>query len=98
VDLIEEDTISIDPDEDDGLSDLGDEFSLDVDDDGAITINLDDDEDFDLEEDGGNKLDLARAYIDMGDGDGARDVLEKVIKVGSHSEVQEASELLDKIG
>ena len=42
-------------------------------------------------------MDLARAYIDMGDGDGARSVLEKVIQEGSNSEVQEANELLEKI-
>ncbi len=33
----------------------------------------------------------------MGDGDGARSVLEKVISEGTDSEVKEANELLEKI-
>lgn len=44
------------------------------------------------------KLDLARAYIDMGDGDGARTILEEVADKGTPEQVQEASELLGRIG
>ena len=43
------------------------------------------------------KLDLARAYIDMGDGDAARDVLNEVLAEGSDSHQQEARELLAKL-
>lgn len=44
------------------------------------------------------KLDLARAYIDMGDTDGARDILEEVMQEGTDTQRQEASSLLGRIG
>ena len=40
-----------------------------------------------------SKLDLARAYIDMGDEDGARPVLMDVIKEGDLAQQAEAREL-----
>jgi pilus assembly protein FimV len=43
----------------------------------------------------GTKLDLARAYVDMGDPDGARSILEEVLKEGSASQRQEAQRLID---
>lgn len=43
------------------------------------------------------KLDLARAYIDMGDSDGARDILEEVVTEGDTSQQDEARALLEKI-
>lgn len=43
------------------------------------------------------KLDLARAYIDMGDADSARSILEEVIDEGDETRRQEARELLDTI-
>ncbi|WP_426417521.1 FimV/HubP family polar landmark protein [Aestuariirhabdus sp. LZHN29] len=43
------------------------------------------------------KLDLARAYVDMGDVEGARDILEEVLKEGDEAQLKEAQELLDKI-
>ncbi len=45
----------------------------------------------------GTKLDLARAYIDMEDADGARDILQEVVQEGSESQVREAQELLSKM-
>ena len=44
------------------------------------------------------KLDLARAYLDMGDEDGARQILEEVIAEGGDELKAEASALLDRIG
>ncbi|EED36097.1 LysM domain protein [Luminiphilus syltensis NOR5-1B] len=44
-----------------------------------------------------SKLDLARAYIDMGDDDGARPVLEEVIAEGDLQQQAEARELLLRI-
>ena len=44
------------------------------------------------------KLDLARAYIDMGDAEGARDILEEVVAEGSSAQQDEAHELMSKIG
>lgn len=43
------------------------------------------------------KLDLARAYLDMGDPDGARSMLEEVISEGSDVQRSEAQELLGRI-
>ncbi|HEX7046857.1 MAG TPA: FimV/HubP family polar landmark protein [Gammaproteobacteria bacterium] len=45
----------------------------------------------------GTKLDLARAYIDMGDPDGARGILEEVIADGDDDQQREARELLDQL-
>lgn len=44
------------------------------------------------------KLDLARAYLDMGDDDGARQILEEVIAEGSDDLKIEARALLERIG
>ncbi len=44
-----------------------------------------------------NKLDLARVYIDMGDADGARGILQEVQATGSPLQQQQAAELLAKI-
>ncbi len=45
----------------------------------------------------GTKLDLARAYIDMDDPEGAKDILQEVIKDGSSEQVAEAQSLLDTL-
>jgi len=42
----------------------------------------------------GMKLDLARAYIDMGDPEGARSLLEEVVKEGDTKQQQEAKALI----
>ena len=44
------------------------------------------------------KLDLARAYMDMGDDDGARQILEEVAAEGSAELQEEARALLERIG
>jgi pilus assembly protein FimV len=44
------------------------------------------------------KLDLARAYLDMGDDDGARQILDEVVAEGSEELKAEARALLDRIG
>ncbi|MFN2327645.1 MAG: FimV/HubP family polar landmark protein [Chromatocurvus sp.] len=44
------------------------------------------------------KLDLARAYLDMGDDDGASRILEQVASAGSEEQQREARALLDRIG
>lgn len=44
------------------------------------------------------KLDLARAYMDMGDPDGARSMLEEVIGEGNASQQDEARKLLGSLG
>jgi len=45
----------------------------------------------------GTKLDLARAYMDMGDPEGARSILEEVVQEGSASQKQEASRLIESL-
>jgi FimV-like protein len=43
----------------------------------------------------GTKLDLARAYVDMCDPEGARSILEEVLSEGSASQRDEAQRLID---
>ena len=45
----------------------------------------------------GTKLDLARAYMDMGDPEGARSILEEVAQEGSTSQKQEARRLIESL-
>lgn len=67
--------------------------------------NLDmSDEDMDSEldfladaDEAATKLDLARAYIDMGDAEGARDILSEVVQEGNEQQRTEAEELLSRI-
>ncbi len=53
---------------------------------------------FDGEDAVGTKLDLARAYLDMGDPDGARSMLQEVIAEGTDAQKTEAKRLLSEIG
>jgi pilus assembly protein FimV len=62
--------------------------------------SLDADDDFDFlsgTDETATKLDLARAYIDMGDSEGARDILDEVISEGTDAQQQEARELIARI-
>ncbi|MGB6604048.1 MAG: FimV/HubP family polar landmark protein [Steroidobacteraceae bacterium] len=45
----------------------------------------------------GTKLDLARAYMDMGDPEGARNILEEVLSEGSAAQKQEAQRLMESL-
>jgi pilus assembly protein FimV len=45
----------------------------------------------------GTKLDLARAYMDMGDPEGARNILDEVMVEGSVAQKQEAQRLLESL-
>jgi pilus assembly protein FimV len=45
----------------------------------------------------GTKLDLARAYIDMGDPEGARSILEEVLDEGDAGQRREAQGLIDAL-
>jgi pilus assembly protein FimV len=44
------------------------------------------------------KFDLAKAYQEMGDKDGAREILQEVIKEGDAAQQAEAKQLLDSLG
>ena len=62
--------------------------------------DLDGDDDFDFlsgTDETATKLDLARAYIDMGDTEGARDILDEVIAEGNDGQQQEARELISNL-
>jgi pilus assembly protein FimV len=45
----------------------------------------------------GTKLDLAKAYVDMGDSDGARSILDEVLEEGDDTQKQQAQEMLAQI-
>ena len=45
----------------------------------------------------GTKLDLARAYVDMGDPSGARNILEEVLNEGDEGQRQQAQQLLESM-
>ena len=62
--------------------------------------DLGDDDDFDFlagTDEAATKLDLARAYIEMGDSDGARDILEEVALEGNDEQKTEAQDLLKNL-
>ena len=44
-----------------------------------------------------NKLDLALAYIEMGDGKGAREMLDEVLRDGNAAQIEDARRLLNKL-
>ncbi|MFT7186215.1 MAG: pilus assembly protein FimV [Pseudohongiellaceae bacterium] len=65
-----------------------------------LADNLGDTDDFDFldgTDEASTKLDLARAYIDMGDVDGAKDILGEVAKEGSEEQQAEANDLLGSL-
>jgi len=67
----------------------GDEIDLDGELDEDIFSNVDE---------VGTKLDLAKAYVDMGDSDGARSILDEVLEEGDDSQKQQAEDLLAQMG
>lgn len=65
----------------------------------ATSVDVDDD-DFEYLSDAdeaATKLDLARAYFEMGDSAGAREILEEVLREGNESQVKDARDLLSKL-
>ena len=67
----------------------------------SCTELLGDDDDFDFlgdTDENATKLDLAKAYIDMGDAEGARDILQEVVSEGNAQQQQEARDLLAQVG
>ena len=95
---------------DDSELDLGDDLSLDESTDAAVlelnapSVSVSDDEEFDISElsedldEVSTKLDLAKAYIDMGDHEGARSILEEVKAEGNDEQQKEAESLLQQAG
>jgi FimV-like protein len=80
---------SIDP-----LADIADLGDMDL---GNLS-DEDNDDIFDSSDDViGTKLDLAKAYIDMGDQDGARSILDEVAEEGDDDQRQQAEQLRQQI-
>jgi len=95
-----EDTLAEDDLADDELPVASDEVRDDTAKSLAADIDesdLGDDDDFDFlagTDEAATKLDLARAYIEMGDSEGARDILEEVALEGDDEQKTEAQDLL----
>lgn len=86
-DLSDQETANLD------IGDLDTEFS-------DIGNLIDDADDMDAPtaiEEVGTKLDLAKAFVDMGDQDAAKETLTEVLERGDMTQIREAKELLDKI-
>lgn len=65
--------------------------------DSARVVPLDLPDDFGSQE-VSTKLDLARAYIDMGDVEGAREILQEVLKEGTAEQQEDARKLIAELG
>ena len=110
-DAVEAETEALDDDLEEIALDLSDDVeieSLDSDStdniDAVLAANDDsaEDGDFDLSslddtDEISTKLDLARAYMDMGDHDGTRDILDEVLADGNDDQKQEANDLMQKL-
>ena len=75
----------------------GDDLDLDLDLDSMDPVE---EEAFDFADEGdtaSTKLDLARAYIDMGDQDGARDILNEVVAEGNADQQKRAQAMLEEL-
>ncbi|MFG1488115.1 FimV/HubP family polar landmark protein [Oceanospirillum sp. HFRX-1_2] len=97
-DLADDEIVDLSPniDEDDDLADLGELSDISFDessDDDQLNIDglLDENEDPEI------KLDLARAYVDMGNTSSALEALEDVLKRGNADQKEEASALIAKL-
>jgi len=100
--VIEEEDLELDLDASDADVDLAqslDELSESLDED-PVSPAQENDESLVFAADGdeiSTKLDLARAYIDMGDHEGAKSILDEVLEDGDENQKQEAGTLLESI-
>ena len=103
--VLDEETISASDDLD---AELDSELEMLLSDAGGESLDLDETDDSEDDSlDGLNllegadevetKLDLARAYLDMEDFDGAKDILQEILKEGSDAQQSEANSLLGSI-
>ena len=79
------------------MMDLGEDLGLDL---GSAESDTSDTGDIDMSSEGdevGTKLDLAKAYIDMGDPEGARSILDEVLEEGNEQQKTEAEQLMQQI-
>ncbi|MBL3529002.1 MAG: FimV family protein [gamma proteobacterium endosymbiont of Lamellibrachia anaximandri] len=61
------------------------------------SLTFDEEMELGAEDEVNTKLDLARAYVDMGDEEGARSILEEVASEGNDEQQEEATQLLEKM-
>ena len=86
--------IAIESEAEAAVEEVAEDFGAGVDD------ELDEDIDLSMLDDVdevSTKLDLARAYLDMGDAEGTRSILDEVIAEGNDEQKQEAEELLKQL-
>jgi len=81
----------------DGSDDLDLDFDITDDDSLDDSLDIDESELDETEGDMDTKIDLAKAYIEMGDADGARNMLNEVVSQGDDEQKQQAQDLLDSI-
>ena len=94
VDNVSDEEAESDSDEDLDL-DLG--ADLDLDDDLLESLGGDDNEQSDLSEEMATKLELADAYIEMGDVKGAKELIDEIMSGGNDEQKAEAAKLSDRI-
>ena len=85
---------------DDSGMDLPDSIDFNLDD---VSEEIEDEEDaseglLDNADEVATKLDLARAYMDMGDAEGARSILDEVMGEGNEEQKREAEDIIAQIG
>lgn len=91
------DSLELDKEEEDASLDLDESFSLDdLAEEGDSDVQLEE-SDEDLVDEINTKLDLARAYVEMEDAEGARSILDEVVKEGNEGQQEEARKLLEQI-
>jgi len=88
---------------------MGEEFDADIampaeftaEEAGVDAEESDEEEDIDFFDASGDevatKLDLARAYVDMGDEEGAKVILDDVLEIGSEKQISEAKKMIDRM-
>lgn len=104
-DELSADTLALDDDEPVSTAVVSDDILEEAEEalaesDDELDADLGDEEDFDFldgTDEASTKLDLARAYIDMGDVEGARDILLEVEKEGSPEQQADARALIDSL-
>ncbi|MFT6309781.1 MAG: pilus assembly protein FimV [Porticoccus sp.] len=89
--------LSLDDDDDDDDDDFDLDEEIDLGDD--FDFDLDDDDNFgdEVEDDIGTRLELAKAYVELGDEDGAKEILSEVVNQGSDEQKTEAKTLLESL-
>ena len=82
----------------DALPSTQDVFGEDLADIDVEDIDIEDDDDeYDSDDDIDTQLDLARAYVEMGDFEGTREIIQEIMETGTKQQCKEAQVILDSI-